>query len=168
MLTKSEFLAALRRENTILIHLAGRLRAKHLGFRFTPPQRSTLELLQYLTISPQAGVSYYLNGSWEHWDALEARSKSVTLASFPAALAAQQHAIVQLLRLVSAQAFLTRKVPAMMGKGTQTLSVALATTTLTVAIGYRMQLFLQAKAAGIATIGSSDLWAGKAAQSKAG
>lgn len=164
MLTKPEFLAALARENAILIHLAGSLQSKHLGFRFTPPQRSTLELLQYLTISAQAGVGYYLQGSWDHWGALETQSKSVTLASFPAALKAQQRAVTKLLKPVTDKAFLTRKVKAMMGRGTLTLSQALASSTLTVATGYRMQLFLQAKAAGIATLGSSDLWAGKTAK----
>ena len=164
MLTKPEFLAALSRENKILLHLASRLEARHLGFRFTPPQRSTLELLQYLTINAQAGVGYYLGGSWAHWEALEAQAKTVTLATFPAALKAQQRAVAQLLKGVSDQAFLRRPVTAMLGRGRPTLAQALAATTLTMAAGYRMQLFLQAKAAGVARLGSSDLWAGKAAK----
>lgn len=165
MLTKSEFLATLKRETRILSHLAGKLRDSHLGFRFTPPQRSTLELLQYLTIATEAGLGWHLNGSWEHWDALEARAETVTLASFPAALKSQERTVARLLKPVSERAFLTRRVKRMMGRGTTTLAGALADTTVTMAVGYRMQLFLQAKAAGLHGLGSSDLWDGRDAAS---
>ncbi len=156
MLTKPEFLAALKRETRILTHLAGSLQAKHLAFRFTPAQRSTLELLQYLTINAQASVTYYLRGSWEHWDALDAAAKAVDLSSFPAALKAQEPPI-------SDKAWRTLQVKPMSGKGRKMkLDAALFETTLTMCIGYRMQLFLAAKAAGLASLKSSDLWAGKA------
>lgn len=162
MLTKPEFLAALKRETTILCHLASRLRAKHLAFRFTPAQRSTLELLQYLTINAQAGVTYYLRGSWDHWEALAASAKAVDLASFPAALKAQERAVARLLAPVSDKAWRTLQVKPMSGKGRKlALDVALFETSLTMCIGYRMQLFLQAKAAGLPKLKSSDLWAGK-------
>lgn len=162
MLTKPEFLAALKRETRILSHLASGLRAKHLGFRFTPPQRSTLELLQYLTINAQAGVTYFLNGNWDHWDALEATAKRVDLASFPAALKAQERTVARLLAQVSDQAWRSRMVGQLSGKGPKRpLGAALFDSTLTTCIGYRMQLFLQAKAAGLKQLKSSDLWAGK-------
>lgn len=163
MLSKPEFLAALKRESRILTHLAGRLQARHLEFRFTPPQRSTLELLQYLTINVQAGVAYYLSGSWDHWDALEAGAKSVDLATFPNALKAQERTVARLLKPISDKAWRSLAVKPMSGKGRKIqLDAALFETTLTTAIGYRMQLFLQAKAAGLAELKSSDLWAGKA------
>jgi hypothetical protein len=162
MLTKIEFLGGLKRETKILSHLASRLQADHLEFRFTPPQRSTIELMQYLTINAQASVGYYLNGSWDHWDALEAASKEVTPASFPAALKAQERAVAKLLKPISDRTYATKLVRPMSGKGASlTLADALWSTTLTMCIGYRMQLFLQAKAAGITDLKSSDLWAGK-------
>lgn len=162
MLTKSEFLAALARETKILTHLSRQLKPKHLAFRFTPPQRSTLELLQYLTINAQAGVGWFLNGNWDHWDALEAQAKMVTLPRFPAALKAQQRAVARLLAKVGEKEWATRRVVPMsgMGKG-PALGVALFESTLTTCIGYRMQLFLQAKAAGLAKLKSSDLWHGR-------
>jgi hypothetical protein len=162
MLTKPEFLAALKRETRILSHLASRLRAKHLDFRFTPAQRSTLELLQYLTINAQASATYYLRGSWDHWEALAASAKAVDLASFPAALKAQERAVARLLAPLSDKAWRSLQVKPMSGKGRKlSLDVALFETTLTMCIGYRMQLFLQAKAAGLPELKSSDLWAGK-------
>jgi hypothetical protein len=163
MLTKTEFLAALRRESRILTHLAQQLKPRHLGHRFTPPQRSTLELLQYLTINARASVAYYLSGSWDHWDALEAEAKSVSVKTFAAALKQQERAVALLLQPVSERAWRSRQVPTMSGKGPKLpLDVALFETTLTMCIGYRMQLFLQAKAAGLKQLKSSDLWAGKA------
>jgi hypothetical protein len=161
MLTKPEFLAALKRETTILSHLAAQLKPRHLAFRLTPPQRSTLELLQYLTINAQAGVGYYLTGSWDHWDDLEAASKGVNLRNFPVALKAQERSVSRMLATVS-EDWSTRLVRPMSGKGRPIpLATALFETTLTMCIGYRMQLFLQAKAAGLAKLGSADLWAGK-------
>ena len=161
MLTKPEFLASLKRETKILSHLAAQLKPRHLAFRFTPPQRSTLELLQYLTINAQAGVGYYLTGSWDHWEDLEAASKGVNLRNFPAALKAQERSVSRMLATVG-EDWSTRLVRPMSGKGRpMPLATALFETTLTMCIGYRMQLFLQAKAAGLAKLGSSDLWAGK-------
>ena len=163
MLSKLEFLASLKREGKILTHLASHLQAKHLAFRFTKPQRSTLELLQYLTINVQAGVGYYMTGSWDHWDDLEGKAHTVDLASFAAALKTQERAVVRLLAPVSDAAWRSLLVKPMSGKGRKIhLDAALFETTLTTAIGYRMQLFLQAKAAGLAQLKSSDLWAGKA------
>lgn len=161
MLTKSEFLAALKRENQILTHLASKLSPKHLTFRFTKPQRSTLELLQYLTINAQAGIAYQLTGNWDHWDALEAKAKRITLASFPAALKRQHQAASRLLKPISEHVFATKIVKPMGGiKGTLPLAQSLFQSTLSMCIGYRTQLFLQAKAAGIANLKSPDLWAG--------
>ena len=162
MLTKPEFLAALKRETKILSHLASRLRKQHLDFRFTPTQRSILELLQYLTINGQASVTYYLRGSWDHWETLASAAKAVDLASFPTALKAQERAVARLLAPLSDKAWRSQQVKPMSGKGRKLgLDVALFETTLTMCIGYRMQLFLQAKAAGLPELKSSDLWAGK-------
>jgi hypothetical protein len=161
MLSKSEFLAALKRETKILTHLASKLEAKHLDFRFSPPQRSTLELLQYLTINLEAGTTYFVTGSWDHWEGMAERAKAVDLAGFAKALKKQESAVAKLLKPISDKAFTTKKVKPVSGKGSVVLSQALFEGTLTWAIGYRMQLFLQAKAAGLAGLNSGNLWAGK-------
>lgn len=160
MITKTEFLAALATETKILSHLAAQLKEEHLAYRFTPEQRSTLELLQYLTINLQAFAGFNLVGTWDHWDALDAKAKDVTLATFPAALKKQLAAMKKLLLPISDRAFGTKLVKPVMGKGTITVAAAMQ-DILTFAAGYRMQLFLQTKAAGVKDIGSSDLWLGK-------
>jgi hypothetical protein len=49
IITKSELLASLQKEVRILLHLASKIDRSQLDYRPTPKQRSTLELLQYLS-----------------------------------------------------------------------------------------------------------------------
>src|SRR5687768_2121294 len=54
VLTKDELNGALNNEVRILLHLAGKVEPRMLDYRPTPKQRSTLELLRYLTyMGPQ-------------------------------------------------------------------------------------------------------------------
>ena len=50
VLTKQEAVAALQNEVRILLHLAGKIDRNKLDYRPTPKQRSTMELLQYLSV----------------------------------------------------------------------------------------------------------------------
>lgn len=50
VLTKSELVASLQNEVRILLHLASKIDRAKLDYRPTPNQRSTIELLQYLTV----------------------------------------------------------------------------------------------------------------------
>ena len=49
VLTKSEMIALLQKEVRILQHLITKIDPKTLDYRPTPKQRSTIELLRYLT-----------------------------------------------------------------------------------------------------------------------
>ena len=50
VLTKEELIASLQNEVRILLHLASKIDRSQLDYRPTPKQRSTIELLRYLTI----------------------------------------------------------------------------------------------------------------------
>ena len=50
VLTKSELITSLQDEVRILLHLAGKIDREKLDYRPTPKQRSTLELLKYLSM----------------------------------------------------------------------------------------------------------------------
>src|ERR671919_236121 len=50
VLTKSELIASLKNEVRILLHLAGKVDRTHIDYRPTAEQRSTLELLRYLSV----------------------------------------------------------------------------------------------------------------------
>ena len=48
-LTKEELIGSLQNEIRILLHLAGKIDKNKLDYRPTAKQRSTIELLRYLT-----------------------------------------------------------------------------------------------------------------------
>ena len=50
VLTKEELIASLQNEVRILVHLTTKVDRNQLDYRPTPTQRSTIELLRYLTI----------------------------------------------------------------------------------------------------------------------
>jgi hypothetical protein len=50
VLSKSELIAALQSEVQILLHLASKIDRTQLDYRPTPKQRSTIELLRYLSL----------------------------------------------------------------------------------------------------------------------
>ena len=50
VLTKAELLSTLQKESRILAHLADKVEPSMVDYRPTPKQRSSLELLRYMTI----------------------------------------------------------------------------------------------------------------------
>src|SRR5262245_45088001 len=58
ILTKPELIASLQKEVRILVHLAGKVDPAQLDYRPTPKQRSTIELLRYLSYMGPMLVRY--------------------------------------------------------------------------------------------------------------
>jgi hypothetical protein len=161
MYTKESFLAACKLEAKILKHLAAQATPAQLGYRPTPGQRSTLELLQYLSYSPLASVIYAATGTWDHYDGLAAAGKDLTLAGFPKAIDKQAAAIAKHLKPLS-DATLRRKQTTHWNGQKMTLGEALVALVLQHLTAYRFQLFLYLKASGSSQLGTSDAWMGKA------
>jgi hypothetical protein len=159
MLTKAEFLATLKREHDITLHLVAKLTPAQADFRFTPGQRSTLELLRYLCVHLEGTVDFHLTNGWAGWEKAEAAAKDLTLAQIPAALAAQWTRVEALLAPLDEAAFASRRSKTFQGDDIA-FNAALLENTLKFSVAYKMQLFLQAKAAGV-TLVSSNLWAGR-------
>src|SRR5436190_20643189 len=65
ILTKSELLASLQKEVRILLHLASKIDRSQLDYRPTAKQRSTIELLQYLSYMGPSMLRY---AKGEHLD----------------------------------------------------------------------------------------------------
>jgi len=89
MITRDQLLSSMRHETDVVKHLATRLPPGKLDWRPTPKQRSTLELMQYLTTCGSMGVKAMIHGNWDHADALESAATKVTPATFAAAMDAQ-------------------------------------------------------------------------------
>ena len=58
VLTKAELISLLQKEVRLLLHLTTKIDAAALDYRPTPKQRSTIELLRYLTTSGPALIQY--------------------------------------------------------------------------------------------------------------
>ncbi|GDY13452.1 hypothetical protein LBMAG53_23300 [Planctomycetota bacterium] len=161
MPTKTEILSSIAKELRIITHLTRQLQPQHLAFRFTPAQRSTQELLEYLAITSEAAVTWLLNGKQDGWwEQRLAAVRGLALDAFPAVFAAQQQAVERLLAPIDEAAFATRRVRN--GQGVELLlSEALFEGIVKQLVGYKTQLFLQAKAAGVVGLGSADLWRGE-------
>ena len=56
MIRKEDLSAVMQRECDICVHLFSKFDAAGYDYRPSPGQRSTIELLRYLAISPSAGL----------------------------------------------------------------------------------------------------------------
>jgi hypothetical protein len=160
VMTKAELIASLQNEVRILLHLAGKIDRAKLDYRPTPQQRSTFELLKYLSMMGSTLVQYTkvegLDGSV--WAAAAQAAEARDFDQTVAAIAAQTDAYAALLADIS-DADLRREITGMDGSKISRGSV-LVNLVLCGCAAYRTQLFLYLKASGREELGTMNLWAG--------
>ena len=78
VLTKPELIGSLQHEVNILLHLASKVDRTKVDYRPTPKQRSTLELLQYLSMMGPELIKVAKAGKFDPpaWSAAENAVKS--------------------------------------------------------------------------------------------
>jgi hypothetical protein len=159
VLTKSELIGSLQHEVRILLHLASKIDPTKLDYRPTPKQRSTFELLKYLTIMGPALVQAARSGAFDPavWTAAEKEATARDFDQTVAALAAHGDAYAKLLGEMSDADFRSEIV--MFGRPT-TRGAFIVNMVLSGCAAYRTQLFLYLKACGREELGTMDLWAG--------
>jgi hypothetical protein len=159
VLTKSELIASLQNEVRILLHLASKIDRAKLDYRPTPKQRSTLELLQYLTMMGPAIVQSAKAGTFDMaaWTAAEQAAAARDFDQTLAAIAAQTNAYATLLADLS-DADLRAEIAPFGDKTTR--GAFIVTWVLCGCAAYRTQLFLYLKACGRDELGTMNLWAG--------
>jgi hypothetical protein len=160
VLTKDELIKSLQDEVRILLHLAGKVDRARLDYRPTPKQRSTMELLQYLSMMGPTFVQYTMTGSRDPgiWTAADEASKKRDFDQTLAAIAAQSGEYATLLGDAS-DADLRVIVDSIDGSKTSRGAV-LVNLVLSGCVAYRTQLFLYLKACGREELGTMNLWAG--------
>ncbi len=156
MYTKQQLLSSIRSETAILQHLATQVPAGQLDYRPTAGQRSTLELLRYLTIAITAPARFAIERRWD-WEQLVAESQRLGLADMGAALDRQFRGFVRLLKPYDERKLLKLTTKDWGGK-TVRLNEALIQWVFKPIVAYRMQLFLYLKASGATHLKSSDCW----------
>ncbi|HZU52710.1 MAG TPA: hypothetical protein VFF77_02370, partial [Holophagaceae bacterium] len=155
MITKDQLAAAMIRECDICLHLFSKLPAGAADYRPSEKQRSTLELLRYLSISGVAGMDCMAHADWKRFGAFTERAKAMPFEGFPAAMAAQKAEIEAFFAGVSEQTLETQEAP-MPGGASVPLGVAILNGPFKWLTAYKMQLFLYAKAAGATELGTSN------------
>jgi hypothetical protein len=165
MYTKASFLKSIALEAKIIKHLVTQIPKGKAGWRLTPPQRSTIELIRFLSFMPYASVEFALTQSWDKWDGYEAEAKDLQPAGFAKAMDKQMKGITKLLAKHT-DATLKKKTTKHWNGTKMVLGDALVAMVLNTMVAYRMQLFLQVKASGAPHLGTSDCWMGKSAKAK--
>lgn len=159
ILTKEEFLSALRGEIRIILHLAAKIEPAQLDYRPSPTQRSTLELVQYLAIMGPIQLFGVLAGTWsmESWRTAWPTADTLDLPAATDAIAQQPALFAELLRDCSDDHL--RAEIEMFGRPS-TRGAMLVSLVLSHYAAYRMQLFLYLKASGHSELNTLNLWAG--------
>ena len=159
VLTKTELIASLQNEVRILLHLAGKVDRAQLDYRPTRKQRSTLELLQYLSMMGPELIKAIKNGAFDPaaWTAAEEAAAARDFDQTVAAIGAQTEAYARLLADMSDADF-RAEIELFGDKGTR--GSFLVNLILCGCAAYRTQLFLYLKACGREELSTMNLWAG--------
>lgn len=162
VISKTQLIESMRHESKTLQHLHRCLPAGSLEYRPSPAQRSTEELLRYLTVSAIIPAVYTQTGNWDHAVGMSEKTQELDLDRFAEAMDEQMAGIEAALADVTDEELGTKEItmpfgtPCMLGEGLMNMCVKALTA-------YRMQLFLYVKACGNHDVGSFDCWAGMAA-----
>lgn len=159
VMTKAELIATLQDEVRILLHLAGKAEPAMWDYRPTPKQRSTAELVKYLSMMGPAVVRAVKAGAFDEasWMAEEEAAGARTAEQALKAIAGHADLYASLLAGFT-DADLRAEIELFGEKASR--GAILAKWLVAGSAAYRMQLFLYLKAAGRSELGSMNLWGG--------
>jgi hypothetical protein len=160
VLTKSELISSLQKESRILVHLASKLDRSMVDYRPTPKQRSSLELLRYMSIMGPQLVQAAKAGSFDGaaWGAAQKEAESRDFDQTVAAIAAQTDLYARVLGDMSDADFraeMTGFDGNKISKGSFIVNLVLSGHA-----AYRTQLFGYLKSCGREELSTYNLWQG--------
>jgi hypothetical protein len=159
VLVKSELIAQLQKEVDILLHLASKIDRSQLDYRPTPKQRSTLDLLRYLSImGPSLVQGAKTKFDTEAWQASTKAAAARDLDQTLAVIAGQKELYAKELGSMSDADFRSE----MDGFDGSKITRGLFIVSLVLCghAAYRTQLFTYLKACGREELGTMNLWYG--------
>ncbi len=159
VLTREELIASLQNEVRILLHLAGKIDRARLDYRPAPKQRSTLELLQYLSAMGPTMIPFIRAGVFDGaaWQAAFAAAGGANFDQVLSAIEKQRSGYAELLQGWSEDEF--RGEIEFLGRKASRGSIVV-NLVLCAHAAYRTQLFLYLKACGCEELNTMNLWAG--------
>ena len=160
VLTKSELIALLQKEVRLLLHLTTKIDPSMLDYRPTPKQRSTIELLRYLTTSAPALIQY-AKGQPMDADAIAEATRQANSRDFDETLAALASLPDQYAELLADLSDDDLRGEIMWVDGSRiTRGFFLVSYVFGQYTAYRLQLFLYLKACGREELDTMNLWLG--------
>lgn len=158
-LTKEELVASLQNEVRILLHLAGKIDRDQLDYRPTPKQRSTIELLRYLSIMGPGLVPSIKAGAFDQvtWLASLESAKAMNFDEVISSIEKQTNGYAALLNEFS-DADLRGEIE-MFGQK-RSRGFFIVNMVLSGCAAYRTQLFMYLKSCGREELSTLNLWAG--------
>jgi hypothetical protein len=158
-LTKAELISSLQNEIRILVHLCGKVEPAMLDYRPTPKQRSTIELLRYLTVMGPVLVPSIQGGAFlgEQFGAGNAAAAAMDFNAVVKSLASQSGFYAESLGAFSEEQF--RGEVELFGMKMSRAQL-IANLILCGHAAYRTQLFCYLKACGRDELSTSNLWGG--------
>jgi hypothetical protein len=160
VLTKSELITALQKEVQILIHLASKIDRSQLDYRPTPKQRSTLELLRYLSMMGPTIIRWSLDPTQDFavWTTAAQEADGRDFDQAMGAISRQKDEYAALLGNLSDADFrseITGFDGSQISRGAFIVNLVLGGCA-----AYRTQLFLYLKTCGREELSTYNLWAG--------
>jgi hypothetical protein len=159
VLTKEELVASLQNEVRILLHLVSKIDRSQLNYRPTPNQRSTLELLRYLSVMGPELIAYVRSGAFDRaaWQASLAAADRLNFDQVIETLGRQATRYADLISEFS-EADFRGEVEMFFRKASR--GSIIVNIVLCGCAAYRAQLFLYLKACGREELSTWNLWAG--------
>lgn len=159
VLTKQELIESLQNEVRILVHLCGKVKPEMLDYRPTAKQRSTLELLRYLTVMGPVLVPSVKAGEFlvDAWGAGEAAAAGMDFDAVVKSLEGQAAFYAESLNEFSEDDL--RGEIEMFGSKSKR-GPMLVSMVVCGHAAYRTQLFCYLKACGREELNTMNLWAG--------
>jgi hypothetical protein len=159
VLTKDELIAALQKDVRILLHLASKIDRAQLDYRPSAKQRSTLELLRYLSVMGPGLIRAANHGfDRELWAQATAEASRRDFDQTLAVLAGHADEYARLVGAMADDDF-RDSMTGFDGQPT-TRGAFIVYMVLGGCAAYRTQLFLYLKACGREELTTANLWAG--------
>ncbi|MFN2635722.1 MAG: hypothetical protein ABR585_01670 [Gemmatimonadaceae bacterium] len=159
MITREHIAGGMTRECDICIHLFEKLGPDAFDYRPSEGQRSTLELLRYLSGCGIGGLRALAGSNWKLFGQTLERTKDMPPQGFPSAMKTQRREIEEFFATTSEETLATQMAPTL-PSGTMPLGAAILWGPFKWLAAYKLQLFLYAKATGAHDIATANAWAG--------
>ena len=160
MIDKQSVLDSMLKEIGVVKHLAGKVPAGAENYKPGDKQRTTLELLRYLTYCGVSGLKGALTGNWEAGKAYAEAAAKLSLKDIPGALDREASELKELFAKISPED-MSKKMITRPGNNPLPLGRFILDSGFKYLPSYKMQLFIYLKASGRPELASPNLWRGE-------